>query len=275
LDGGTKWVGILVVGNEILEGLVLDTNSHWVINRLKALNLRVKERMTVRDVVEEIALGIRRLLSDGCSLIITIGGLGPTHDDVTLRGVAEALGLQMELNEEALEMVSRRYRELYSMGLVETGEITDARRKMAVLPRGARPLENLVGGAPGVVIDLDGGMIISLPGVPEEMRWIFENRLIPLLGGGEGAILVERIISLSVGDETTLSPMIDEVMRSIPNIYVKSMVKPYGESSIRIWITATGASREEAEDKIERALQLLSRLLERHPSSGDGGHIHP
>jgi molybdopterin-biosynthesis enzyme MoeA-like protein len=118
-------------------------------------------------------------------------------------------------------------------------------------------------------------MIISLPGVPEEMRWIFENRLIPLLGGGEGAILVERIISLSVRDETTLSPMIDEVMRSIPNIYVKSMVKPYGESSIRIWITATGASREEAEDKIERALQLLSRLVERQSSTEDGECLHP
>ncbi len=264
MDRGLRWVGILVVGNEILEGLVLDTNSHWVINRLKALNLRVKERITVRDAVEEIALGIKRLLSDGCGLVITIGGLGPTHDDMTLRGVAEALGLPMELDEEALEMVSKRYRELYSMGIVESDEITEARRKMAVLPKGARPLENLVGGAPGVLLEVDVGMIVSLPGVPEEMKWIFENRLIPLLGGGEEAILSERMVSLPIRDETILSPIIDEVMRSIQNIYLKSMVKPYGDPSIRIWITATGGSKEEAEDKIERAIELLTRLLERH-----------
>lgn len=265
MDLGSSWVGILVVGNEILEGLVLDTNSHWVINRLKELNLRVKERMTVRDIVEEIAMGVKRLLSDGCNLVITIGGLGPTHDDKTLRGVAEALGLPMELNEEALEMVARRYRELYSMGVVETGEMTEARRKMAILPKGARPLENLVGGAPGVLLRVDDGMVISLPGVPEEMKWIFENRLAPLLKGGEGATLMERVISLPVRDESILSPIIDEVMRSIPNIYLKSMVKPFGESSMRIWITATGRTGEEAEDRIERAIQLLTRLLERHP----------
>ncbi len=260
---GSKWVGILVVGNEILDGLVLDTNSHWVINSIKALGLRVKEKITVRDAVEEIALGVRRMLSDGCGLVITIGGLGPTHDDKTLSGVAEALGVPLELDEEALEMVSRRYRELYSMGVVETEEITEARRKMAFLPRGAKPLENLVGGAPGVLLEVDGRRIVSLPGVPEELKWILENRLIPLLEGGEGVILVERLLTLPMRDESILSPIIDEVMREIPDIYLKSMVKPYGESHIGIWITATGESREEAEERIEKASEILKRRVER------------
>ncbi len=76
----TTEIGILVVGNEILDGLVLDTNSQWIINQLKALKLQVREKMTVRDEVQEISRGLRRLVSDGCNLVFTTGGLGPTHD---------------------------------------------------------------------------------------------------------------------------------------------------------------------------------------------------
>jgi len=89
----TTQIGILVVGNEILDGIVLDTNSRWIINQLKALNLLVKEKMTVRDELPEIAKALRRLVANGCTLVFTTGGLGPTHDDKTLAGVAEAFGL--------------------------------------------------------------------------------------------------------------------------------------------------------------------------------------
>jgi molybdenum cofactor synthesis domain-containing protein len=264
----TTEIGILVVGNEILDGLVLDTNSQWIINQLKALKLQVREKMTVRDEVQEISRGLRRLVSDGCNLVFTTGGLGPTHDDKTLSGVAMAFGLPLELSDEALKIVTRQYSDLHERGVIENAEITEARRKMAVLPKGARPLDNRVGGAPGVLLDVEGGQVACLPGVPGELMWIFDNQLLSLLKSKVEGAFAEDIIYLPLRDESTLAPIIDEVMKDVPGVYIKSMVKPYGESGIRIWISAGGQSQAEVEERVNRVANLLIRRCEERLPSG-------
>ena len=95
-------VGILVIGNEILDGVILDTNTQWIIQQLKPLNYTVAEIITVRDDTTEIARAINRMHQDSIKMVITTGGLGPTHDDMTLLGVAEAFNLHMELNQKAV-----------------------------------------------------------------------------------------------------------------------------------------------------------------------------
>jgi nicotinamide-nucleotide amidase len=253
----TTQIGILVVGNEILDGIVLDTNSQWIINQLKALKMHVKEKMTVRDEVPEIARALRRLVANGCNLVFTTGGLGPTHDDKTLMGVASAFGLPLELNEEALNIVTRQYSDLHERGIIETSEITEPRRKMAVLPKGATPLDNRVGGAPGVLLDVEGAQVICLPGVPGELMWIFDNQLLSLLKKRVEGAFAENIIFLPLRDESTLAPIIDDVMQDIPGVYIKSMVKPYGEAGIRLWISAGGQSQTEVEERVGRVANLL------------------
>jgi len=253
-------IGLLVVGNEILDGLVLDTNSNWIINQAKTLNLLVKEAMTVRDDVSDIAKALRRLVTDGCSTAITIGGLGPTFDDMTLKGVADAFGLLLELNQEALTIVSRQYKDLFDRGAVDTAEMTDSRRKMATLPEGSKPLDNRVGGAPGVLLNVEGTQIICLPGVPKELMWIFENQVVPLLKQKVGGAFAEKIIYLPLRDESLLAPIIDEVMLDVPSVYVKSMVKPHGEAGIRLWISAIGRSQTEVEERVNRVANLLTQL---------------
>lgn len=252
-------MGLLIIGNEILDGIITDTNSSWMISRIKAMGMRVWEQMTVRDDVDEIAKAVRRLITDTCNIIITIGGLGPTHDDKTLRGVAEALKSSLELNPEALEIVSRQYLTLYQSGKVDTPDITESRRKMATLPRGAKPLDNRIGGAPGVLLKIEKGLIICLPGVPKEMTWIFENQVEPLLKERANMAYAERIILVPLRDESILAPIIDEVMRK-EKVYIKSMVKPHGEAGIRVWISSTARSRKEAEDNLERASTLLIKI---------------
>ena len=264
----TTQIGILVVGNEILDGIVLDTNSQWIINQLKALNLHVKEKMTVRDEITEIAKALRRLVADGCNLVFTTGGLGPTHDDKTLSGVAEAFGLPLELNEEAFSIVTRQYSDLHEQGIIETAEITEARRKMAVMPRGARPLDNRVGGAPGVLLDIEGGQIVCLPGVPGELMWIFDNQLLALLKKRVEGAFAEKIIFLPLRDESTLAPIIDEVMEDVSDVYIKSMVKPYGESGIRLWVSARGQSQIEVKERVNRVANLLMTLCEERLPKG-------
>jgi molybdenum cofactor synthesis domain-containing protein len=177
----TTNIGILVIGNEILDGLVLDTNSQWIINQLKALNFHVIQKTTVRDEIPVIGRALRRLVSNGCNLIFTTGGLGPTHDDKTLLGVANAFDLPMGVNDQALEIVTRQYTDLHQRGVIEHAKMTAPRRKMAILPKGAKPLDNRVGGAPGVILDIEGAQIICLPGVPGELMWIFDNQVLQLL----------------------------------------------------------------------------------------------
>lgn len=253
-------IGLLVIGNEILDGVIADTNSHWIISQLKALNMQVWEQMTIRDNESEITKAIRRFVSDSCSIIITIGGLGPTHDDKTLKGVAEALNSSLELNAEALSIVTRQYLELYREGKVDTPEIIESRKKMAILPRGAKPLDNKIGGAPGVLLKTKESMIICLPGVPQEMIWIFENQVKPLLKAKSNTFYAEKIILIPLKDESILASIIDEVMRRENSVYIKSMVKPYGESGIKIWISTIGRSKKEAEDRLEKASAFLAQL---------------
>jgi nicotinamide-nucleotide amidase len=102
-------VALIVVGNEILDGIVLDSNTHWITSRLNPMGFFLLERFTVRDVVSEIARAVKRALEDGCELVIICGGLGPTHDDMTVKGVAEAFGLPMELDVAAKDSNASAY----------------------------------------------------------------------------------------------------------------------------------------------------------------------
>jgi nicotinamide-nucleotide amidase len=264
----TSQVAIITVGNEILDGIILDTNSKWMIERFKSLGLMVKEVLIVRDDVPEIARAINRAADDGCSLIITSGGLGPTHDDMTLKGVAEAFHLPLEVNEDGLGIVTRQYKGLHDNGRIESAEITETRKKMAIFPRGARPLDNRVGGAPGVLLPYGGVEVASLPGVPHELMWIFDNQLLPHISEHLEGFYYEEVLSLPLRDESTLAPLIDEAMKRVPGVWIKSLVKPYGERGIKFWISARGTDKAELEENVKKARDILVRLAEKRLSTG-------
>jgi len=256
----TKLVAVVTVGNEILDGVILDTNTKWLIERLKPLGFMVKEIITVRDDVPEIAKAINRAVEDGCWLIITSGGLGPTHDDMTLKGVAEAFHLPMVINDEALTIVTREYAALHEHGIIKSGEITAARRKMAVFPEGAIPLDNRVGSAPGVLLKHGGVEVVSLPGVPHEMMWIFDNQFVSHLNTHISEVYYEEVLNLPLRDESTLSPLIDEAMNRVPGVWIKSLVRPYGEVGIRFWVSARGEDKAILMTKVKKAVETLMNL---------------
>lgn len=252
--------GLLVVGNEILDGITLDTNSQWIINRLKPLGITVYETFTARDDLQAIGTALNRLIDDDCNLVFTTGGLGPTHDDMTLQGVAKGLGLPMELDQASLDIVTRQYRVLHEKGIIGSGTMTDSRRKMAILPRGSKPLDNKVGGAPGVLLEARGATIICLPGVPLELKWIFDEQVTPILKEMVRDAYAERIVTLPLRDESTLAPIIDQVMAEAPSVYIKSLVKPYGEEGIRLWVSSLGGKKDEVEARVSEAVDRLVEL---------------
>ena len=144
----TLTAGFLAIGNELLDGIVLESNCHWMETRLVALGVDIRRLVSVRDEIDEIGKALQ-FVREVCDVIITSGGLGPTHDDMTLKAIAIALGLEIHENADALEIVERQYKTLYERGIVQSPDMTEARVKMARIPDGAIPLDNRVGGAPG------------------------------------------------------------------------------------------------------------------------------
>ena len=182
---------------------------------------------------------------------------------MTVKGVAEAFGLPMEINEDAMEIVTRQHIELHKRGIIHSSDLTEARIKMAILPRGSKALDNRVGTAPGVLLEREGATVILLPGVPAELMWIFNNQVMPRLAAQVDGFFYEETFSLDLRDESILAPVIDESMRIVPGVWIKSLVKPYGEVGIRLWISARGDSKQEVKARVEKASETVKSLAER------------
>lgn len=154
------YVALVTVGDEILAGETVNTNAAWLGQRLAERGVDVERVTVIPDRIEEIARVIGEYHTEYDAVIVT-GGLGPTHDDLTMEGVAAAFGTDVERNDEALAWLTEE-------GGYERDELTAG---TADLPQGARPLHNDAGVAPGAVIE---GVYV-LPGVPDEMKEMFES----------------------------------------------------------------------------------------------------
>ena len=247
---------IISIGNELLIGHTFDTNSHWIAKHLTRLGWTLERVTQLRDSLDSIKSGVRGSLKRNPSVLITIGGLGPTHDDMTLAGIARAIDKPMRLNKQALELVRDHYRRLESKP-----RLTKYRTKMATLPQGSVPLPNPVGTAPGVKMQQSGTTLFSLPGVPSEMKAIFRASMIPYLESFHTTRPKEVEIRITGIIESALAPVLDQARKIYPRLYFKS--HPRGrETGIRplillhIYNVEPGAEREIPEASAQIMLQL-------------------
>ncbi len=255
-----RTAGILAIGNEVLDGLVLDTNSNWMEIRLVKLGIQIKRLISVRDELDEIEKALN-FAKDSCDIIITSGGLGPTHDDMTVRAIAQALNRRMSENPEALAIVKRQYQTLFERGIVESPEMTDSRRKMAQIPDGAIPLDNQVGGAPGIMIQEGKTTIFCMPGVPSELKFIFENSVLPWVRERVKRRFYELVVEFPMHDESVFAPAIDTVMNAHPGVYVKSLPKTYGTSkTLRVWVSISSQTLLEAKRHVTQTIKELEKI---------------
>src|SRR5205823_7566175 len=191
--------------------------------------------------------------------------LGPTLDDRTLVGVAAALGRNLTEHPAAAAFVARRYAELAAAGAVPDGALTPPRQKMACLPEGAEPVENAVGTAPGVWIAERDFAVVALPGVPAEMRVVFDAALPRLRARlGEPAVVVEREVQTGSGDESVITLAVERVMREMPHVYLKSLATAFApDCDLRVRITARAPTTDQAEAYVAGAAERLAAELAR------------
>lgn len=256
-------VEIISVGNELLIGKTLNTNASWMAKRLTVLGVNVRRITTISDDVDEISAAVQEALKRKPGFLITTGGLGPTFDDKTLEGIAKALNTPLELNEEALKMVEEKYKTYANERGLEKIELTPARVKMARLPKGAKPLPNPVGTAPGVTIEHEKVTIVSLPGVPPEMEAIFEESLEPLFKKlRDRATFFETSLGVSGIMESDLAPLVDKVMHDNPYVYIKS--HPRGREGIphiELHLSTTAEGSATAKNRVSRAIVQIAELI--------------
>jgi len=256
---------IVAVGRELLTGRTVDTNSAWIAARLDDLGASVTRVVAVDDDPQAIAREIASARERGAALVITTGGLGPTLDDRTLAGVAAAFGRRLVEHGAARDFVARRYAELADAGAVAAPGLTPPRRKMACLPEGAEPVVNAVGTAPGVFLSDDTPALLALPGVPAEMRAVFDAAL-PRLRAclGAPAHVAEREVASGSGDESVITVAVERVMRAVPGVYLKSLATVFApDCDLRVRLTARAATRAEAEARVARAAERLAAELAR------------
>ncbi|WP_456367607.1 molybdopterin-binding protein [Thermococcus sp.] len=247
---------IVTVGDELLSGNTVDSNSAFIAKRLTERGYWVRRITTVGDDVEEIKKVISEVLERKPDVLIISGGLGPTHDDVTMLAVAEALGRKLILCEKCLERIKEFYTKLYREGYIDDPTLNEGRVKMAYLPEGAEPLENPEGAAPGAYVEHEGVKIFVLPGMPREMKAMLEKEVLPKLGERK---FVQAKFLAEVTDESKLAPILAEAVERF-NVRIHSSPKGFGKYIGLIIFTESEGEVKKVTEFLEAKGVRLERL---------------
>lgn len=256
-------VEILSIGNELLRGEILDTNTQWLCGLVTGRGGRVGRVTLLPDVEDEIAEAVRSAIDRGVDVLITSGGLGPTDDDLTLAAVARGVGVDLVLTPLARDMVRASYDDFHARGIIAAGGLNPFREKMAHLPAGAEPLVNPVGTAPGVLLQVGNTVIISLPGVPPELKAIVSQTLAGFLdrtfGRGSSA---SRLLTVRCNDESIMAPALTGAVARHPHVYIKSLARALGEvPELDILLLATGDDLQGLQREVDEARADLEQGL--------------
>lgn len=242
---------IVVIGTELLLGQIIDTNAAYLAQQLSNVGVNLYYKSTVGDnrgrMIETLKRAVER--SD---IVLTTGGIGPTLDDMTRETVAEVLGVELELKPHLLEQIKRMMGSRY----------TDNNARQAHIPAGALTIENPVGTAPGFVAPTPrGGVVISLPGVPAELRYLIENAVIPHLKERFNieAVIFSRTLKCLGLTESYIDEALDDLIKTSDNPTIGLLAQmQLGEIHVRL--TAKAANQAEAAALID---PLEARVRER------------
>ncbi|MCL4478883.1 MAG: molybdopterin-binding protein [Deltaproteobacteria bacterium] len=256
-------VKIISIGRELITGRTVDTNSNYLARQITLLGAAVSSVYVIDDVLSDIVKTLKFSLKQKPALIITTGGLGPTRDDMTLKGVAKALGKRLEGNKRALTMIRKRYDMLYRQGLLHTAGLNEARIKMSILPSGAKPITNPAGTAPGVLIHHGETAIFCLPGVPSEMKGIFEMHIYGWIKTHiSNGVWFEKMINVNNHDESILRRFIDRTAQMYPEVYIKSSPAGFDKvKSLDVFFTSTGKNKAYVQSRVNKAMKMLKSLI--------------
>jgi nicotinamide-nucleotide amidase len=243
---------IISIGDELLYGQIMDTNSKWLSEEMDKIGIRVVRRTTVGDE-EKSLLEAFNAASRRADVILMTGGLGPTKDDLTKQLLASYFGSSLKLYPEALEDVRKLFE---SRGR----ELTDTNRGQAYLPSNCTYIRNAVGTAPGMWFEEAGKIWMSMPGVPHEMKYLMEQEVIPRLKKVYRLPVIYHKLIRTVGiGESWLSDAISDWEEKLPEHIRLAYLPSLGEVKLRL--TAFGTDQDRLSREVEEQIDRLKLLI--------------
>jgi nicotinamide-nucleotide amidase len=254
---------IIAVGSELLTPERVDTNSLYLTDQLNALGIEVRRKLVVGDDRLLLAAAVRQAL-DQVGIVILTGGLGPTLDDVTRDAVAEALGRNLVFRQDLLDGLTERFARL-------NRKMADNNRRQTFLVEGAEPLPNPRGTAPGQWLDLEGQIVMLLPGPPHELKAMFANECRPRLAARLPAQVIRtRFFRVACMGESDLDQLIAPVYKNYTNPATTILA---GAGDIQIHLRARGETEQEADDLLNAVCPAIEQLLGERIYSRNGAAL--
>ena len=250
----TPQASIITIGDELLIGQTIDTNSAFIAQELNSLGLWVRRRVAVGDDREEIIAALREE-SKNSSLLILTGGLGPTADDITKPLLCDYFGGKLVRNQAVLEHIECLFEKVYK----RPGALLERNQKQADVPDNCLVLHNPSGTAPGMLFDQKGIICISLPGVPREMKELMTTAVVPWLKENitRPFIVHRTLLTCGIG-ESMLAELLHEFERSLPAPISLAYLPNYGMVKLRL--TGKSESPSGLKEQVDDLAQQLAVL---------------
>lgn len=242
---------IITIGDELLIGQVVDTNSAWMAERLNGIGISVKQITSIHDD----ATHIKQALTDAMSradVILLTGGLGPTKDDITKSTLCEFFGAHLVYN----DAIRSHLLELYKNRPEVLNRLTDTQ---CLIPDNCEMIPNKVGSAQGMLFRKDGHVIISMPGVPYEMMWLMDNGVISRLEGMSKEVIYHRTVQVFGWVESALAIHIEKWEDALPaNIHLAYLPK---DGIIRLRLSGYGVSPFKVDAEVDKLCAILGDAI--------------
>jgi nicotinamide-nucleotide amidase len=240
---------VLAVGSELLRPGRRDTNGEWLVARLLDLGIETRWRSAVDDDVVRIARLIRAAWEDAGVVLLT-GGLGPTEDDRTREALAQAFDAPLTRDPDMTRWITSMFS--------ARGRVAGPRQwRQADRPQGASWIDNTLGSAPGLLVERDGRMLAALPGVPAEMKAMFDASLAPRLAAGGGGALARATLRIAGRPES----WVDELVRDLYGEGGTETTILASPGSVELLVTARGADAAEAHARLAALTQAMRARL--------------
>lgn len=245
---------IISIGDEILYGQTLDTNSHWISGQLDQLGIQVARKITIGDSREEILIALREA-EQRADIILITGGLGPTNDDLTKPCLVEYFDTVLERNDEMLTNIANLFQ-------ARGREMTALNEAQADLPANCLPILNAIGTAPGMWFDRNNKVFISMPGVPYEMKRMMTDIILPKLKKEwvQGGIYHKMIRTIGI-PESKLADLIKDWEKRLPSDIKLAYLPTMG--SVKLRLTAKGNDEKELMNRMQKEIDQVLPIIEK------------
>jgi nicotinamide-nucleotide amidase len=246
---------IITVGDELLNGQTIDTNSAWISEQLNSIGISVVMKYAVPDHLADIVHALE-IANNKADLILMTGGLGPTKDDITKVAIAKYVGDEMSFSQDTYDRISGYFNK-------RKLSLTEAHRQQCYMPSSAILVENPRGTAPGMWIERPNMILLSMPGVPSEMKAIMSTSALTMIQSRATGQYIEHYIIQTAGTgETVLAEMIEDIVDEFPEEL--SMAYLPGIASVKLRVTGKGNDEKKINQLVQTYGQLIKSRVEKY-----------